>query len=206
MLRFLNNIIPHRMSKPSKKQKLYCYVDETGQDTLGSIFIVSVIVAGNARDSMVARLEEIEQESGKGKVKWMKVRRQQRVNYIKAVLSSPIFKHALYFSLYRNSTKYMALTVLSTAKAILSAAPEHSTTTVYVDGLPKSRLRWFGTELRHLSVRNSKVMGVRKEEADSLMCLADAVAGFVRLALSGADREVAELFEQARKRDYLREA
>ena len=99
----------------------------------------------------------------------------------------------------------MALTVLSTAKAILSAAPQHSTTTVFVDGLPKSRLRWFGTELRRLSVHNSKVSGVRREEADSLMCLADAVAGFVRLALLGRDPDATSLFEQAVRDGFLRE-
>ena len=136
----------------------------------------------------------------------MKVRGRQRLAYIKAVLSSPLFKNILYFSTYKGTKAYMALTILSTARAILCAAPQHSGTTVDVDGLPKSRLRWFGTELRRLSVRNSKVSGVRREQADSLMCLADSVAGFVRLALSGKQSEMTALFEQARKEGYLREA
>jgi len=32
------------MKTQSNKQKLYCYVDETGQDTAGKIFIVSVVI------------------------------------------------------------------------------------------------------------------------------------------------------------------
>ena len=193
-------------TKRKKVETLYCYVDETGQDTLGKFFIVAVVVSRSNRDSLVAKLQEFEQRSGKGKVKWMEARHRARFDYMRAVLSSPSFKHTLYFSTFKNTTKYMALTVLSTAKAIVLAAPERSATTVYVDGLPKSRVRWFGTELRHLSVRNSRVRGVRQQQADSLMCLADAVAGFVRLALGVRDRDATELFERAKQEGYLAEA
>jgi hypothetical protein len=193
-------------AEPPAQSKLYCYVDETGQDTLGAFFIVSVVISGSERDMLVSRLEQIERSSAKGKIKWMKVRGRTRLDYIRGVLTTSAFKGKLYFSLYRGTKAYMALTVLSTARAILAAAPGHSGTTVYVDGLPKARLRWFGTELRRLSVRNSKVVGVRREEADSLMCLADAMAGFVRLALSGRDPEATALLDRAKNEGYVREA
>jgi hypothetical protein len=76
---------------------------------------------------------------------------------------------------------------------------------VYVDGLPKARVQWFATELRFLSVRTSKVVGVGKEESDALIGLADACGGFVRKALLGTDQKVRELFEQAKKNGYLKE-
>ena len=183
--------------------KLYCYVDETGQDTRGELFIVAVVVSGANRDTLIAKLEQIERRSGKGRVKWTKVRGRQRMDYIQSVLDSPVFHGTLYFSVYRGSKSYMALTVLSTAKAILSAARQPEATTVFVDGLPKSRLRWFGIELRHLSIRNIRVSGIRREEADSLMCLADAVAGFVRAALSDQWPGLAELFAQAKRTGHV---
>jgi len=192
-------------AEPSAQSKFYCYVDETGQDTLGELFIVSVVVSGADRDDLVAQLEEIERNSGKGRVKWTKVRGRRRFAYIQGVLSAPAFKGALYFSQYKGSKSYMAMTVLSTAKAVLTAAPHHTQITVCVDGLPKSRLRWFGTELRHLSVHNAKVVGVRREETDALIRLADAVAGFVRAALSGEWPEMNELFTQATISGYLME-
>jgi hypothetical protein len=188
-----------------KTRKVYCYVDETGQDTLGRFFIVSVVVSGENRHSLIEKLEQIERASGKGKVKWIHTRHRARLAYIKSVLTSPAFKNSLYFSLYCSSRSYMALTVLSTAKALLSAAPEHDVVTVYVDGLPKARLRWFGVELRRLSVRNSNVSGIRREETDALIRLADACCGFVRLALLAKEPEVLHLFEQAKKESYLRE-
>jgi hypothetical protein len=193
------------MEPLAKKPKLYCYVDETGQDTLGAFFIVSVVVSAENKDDLAAKLEVFEQGSGKGKVKWMKARGRSRLGYMKSVLSSPSFKGTLYFSLYKGTKSYMALTVLSTAKAVLTASPRPSRAAVYVDGLPKSRLRWFGAELRRLSVQTSKVVGVRREETDPLMRLADAVAGFVRAALSGHQPDMAQLFAQAQGAGYLKE-
>ena len=36
------------MPERDLKQKIYCYVDETGQDTLGQFFIISVVVTEDA--------------------------------------------------------------------------------------------------------------------------------------------------------------
>jgi hypothetical protein len=99
----------------------------------------------------------------------------------------------------------MALTVLSTAKAILTAASPHPQAAVYVDGLPKSRVRWFGTELRRLGIHTSRVVGVRHEETDALIRLADACCGFVRAALSGHHPEMASLLEQAKSSAHILE-
>jgi len=68
----------------------------------------------------------------------------------------------MYFSTYHDTKSHMALTMLSMAKAILTAAGDTSEVTVYVDGLPKARLRWFGVELRRLGIRTRKVAGVRR--------------------------------------------
>ena len=188
----------HKMHQGKEKQKIYCYVDETGQDTAGEFFIVAVVMSGEERDLLAKKLEAIELNSGKGKVKWMQAKHQHRMDYINTVLGSEAFKHKLYFSSYKNSKAYMALTVLSTAKAILIASPQNSTKKVYVDGLPKARLRWFGTELRRLSIRNCKVSRIRREESDAL-------AGFVRLAYLRRKGEESKLFEQAINDGYVKE-
>ena len=122
-----------------QKQKIYCYVDETGQDTLGTFFIVSVVVTGDTRDSLVTKLEQIEQASGKGNVKWIYSRSAARLAYMKAVLSEPRFRRTLHFAFYEQTKKYMALTVLATARAI-SSIPGRGVAAVYVDGLPRVRI------------------------------------------------------------------
>lgn len=185
------------------KQNLYCYVDETGQDSDGQFFVVSVVIGDSRKDEMIAALEAIERRSGKGNVKWMKVRIRQRLAYISEVLRSPLFRGSLYFSLYTGTKSYMATTVMTTAQAILRAGQSATPAVVYVDGLPKSRLRWFGVELRHLSIRTNKVVGVRREEADALIRLADACCGFVRAALLARQPDMAELYEKAKASGHL---
>jgi hypothetical protein len=44
-------------------QKLFCYVDETGQDTQGRLFVVSVVITDQERDLFRQTCEDIEQTS-----------------------------------------------------------------------------------------------------------------------------------------------
>ena len=66
------------MIKLRTMQKLYCYVDETGQDTRGNIFVVSVVVTGSERDVLLKFCEETEEKSRKGKFKWGKAEPKRR--------------------------------------------------------------------------------------------------------------------------------
>lgn len=165
-----------------KPKKLYCYIDETGQDTGVELFIVAVVITETNRDQIIKQLEEIEKSSAKGKVKWIKAKPEANRLYIKFVLETDIFRGKLFYSKYRQTVDYIPLTILSAAKAILSYSAGKYKAVILVDGLPKTRQRWFGSQLRRLHVSTEKVRGIRKEENDCLMRLADAVAGFVRAA------------------------
>jgi hypothetical protein len=55
-------------------QKLYAYVDESGQDTAGRLFVVGVLLLADERDALLPRLEAIEIRSGKHNMKWQKTR------------------------------------------------------------------------------------------------------------------------------------
>ena len=54
----------------SKAQKLYAYVDESGQDTAGRIFVVGIVVLEQEREKIAQALEHIEERSGKLIKKW----------------------------------------------------------------------------------------------------------------------------------------
>jgi hypothetical protein len=192
------------MTPLSHKQKLYCYVDETGQDTMGEFFLVSVVITATEREMLVKQLEEIERVTGKGRRKWLQTRRSQRSLYITRILSLPLLRGKLHYAVYHDTTDYLARTVLATARAITVSAEGDYKATVLVDGLPKSQTRWFGKELRQLRIRTEKVRGVRKGEADALMRLADGLCGFVRAALTGQEESITVL-EKAKALGYLRE-
>lgn len=185
-------------------QKLYCYVDETGQDTQGALFIVSVVIAEAEREELRKMLEQIEIDTEKGRVKWTKARDEARVAYIRRVLANPVFKSKLVYASYENTTDYLPRTVLTTARAITTVAEQDYKATIFVDGLPRSQTRWFGSELRHLRIRTKKVRGVRREEASPLIRLADALCGFVRAAMEGRE-ELDALLQRALAEGYIRE-
>jgi hypothetical protein len=167
------------------KQKIYCYVDETGQDTKGDLFLVALVVTGSERDELLREAERIEQKSGKHLMKWRKTRLERKTAYLRAILSSPQFANKLFFTRYtKTKGAYLDLMALSAARAILQNAPGKFSATVIVDGLHESEVWHFTHVLRSLRIPVRKVRGM-KDESNSLIRLADALAGFVRDFIEG---------------------
>jgi hypothetical protein len=46
--------------EPRPKEKLYCYVDETGQDAASTVFVVVAVVSAEEQDALRQALMEIE--------------------------------------------------------------------------------------------------------------------------------------------------
>jgi hypothetical protein len=171
------------MNDQPQKQKLYCYVDESGQDTEGRFFLVAVVIAGNSRDELQRKLEEIEHRTKKGRVKWHRTGLSRRLDYIRSILDLPELAGALYFAQYANSKAYLDLTVDAIA-GVIERQPAYDRLSVIVDGLQPGEIAKFKLRLNERRVHARKIVGVR-DESDPLIRLADAVAGFVRDALEG---------------------
>ena len=186
------------------KQKIYCYVDESGQDTKGSVFIVSVVVTGKERNELLDLCEKIEKESAKNKDKWGRAKYIRRIDYISRIFSNKLFKGKLRYSIYHEQTSYDLATITGIAKAVHFKEPEEYTALVYVDGLSKNKRQEYGSELRKLGIPTRKVQGVNKDENNALIRLADAVAGFVRDVITDKKKgEIQELFKEAIKSSRL---
>jgi len=183
-------------------QKLYCYVDETGQDTQGELFIVAIVVTADERDQLARMCEEIERDSRKGRRKWVKTSYARRLNYVRQIIERPILAGKLNFALYRDAQDYATWTIQTIAMALRmdGEAPE---ATVLIDGLPRSLEQDVGLRLRRLGVHVKKVRGL-KDEQDALIRLADAICGLVRAAVRGQPMMQA-LFEQALCAGVLRD-
>lgn len=192
------------MDTARKKQKLYVYVDESGQDTLGEVFFVSVVIAGAERDLLRKHLQDAELSSGKREKKWTRSTLPQRASYIRTVFGLPEFHGRLYYSHYQNTKTYLDLTIFSTAKA-LNDFVHHKpySAVVTVDGLGKTERYRFAAGLRKLNVSIRKVRGA-KDESDEFIRLADALAGFARDGLS-KDDELQKLFQKAKDVEAIRE-
>lgn len=182
--------------------KLFCYVDESGQDTEGQLFIVSVVVIETMRDEIKALCERIEHDTKKQRVKWYDSSHRVRMAYIQQILALLPSTVELCFANYQQTTDYLSMTVETVASAVRVITAEHDTilsehkVTTLIDGLPRNQERVIGALLRQQKIRIDKVRGVKKDETDALIRLADAICGFVRLALTGK-AEAQAIFNEA---------
>lgn len=169
-------------------QKLYCYVDESGQDTEGQFFVVGVVILEQNREKVLNGLEHIEIFSGKRNIKWHKSRQGQREKYLQNILQSSLFKDAIFFKTFTDDKHYLTMTSHATAKAILQKARgEPYIASIYIDGLREKEVIAVSRELHILHIRKKKVKGVRKDENSAFIRLADAICGLVRDAQDGRE-------------------
>lgn len=183
--------------KQIAKQKLYCYVDETGQDTGGKLFLVSIVITSSQKEKLRNRISEIEQVSGKKLKKWTKATRDQRRKYMEAIIAERDFANNIFYSEYRDTRAYVDLTILTTAKSLLGRASLPYQATVFVDGLNRTERHRFSAGLRQLRVSVRKVRGLR-DQSDEFIRLADAIAGFARDVLEG-DQIMKPLYKKAER-------
>lgn len=162
-------------------KKLYCYVDETGQDTKGALFVVSVIIAQKDRDKIVELLKKIEKETGKKRTKWQSTKKEIKKKYIEAIFAEVTFKEKIFYSLFKDAMSFRELTVITIASAINTATTtsEPYKASIFIDGLQKPEVARVSANLRKLGIRTEKVRGVR-DESNAIIRLADAIVGFVR--------------------------
>jgi hypothetical protein len=190
---------------PMPAKRLFCYVDESGQDTQGELFVVSVVITDEEREALINICEEIERQSGKGRVKWSKARHPQRLAYLQQVLRLPQLQGKLYFGLYHETLDYLSAMIRTIALAISAAADAAEVqATVRIDGLPASQVQLVGSRLHRAGVRLKKVRGVKRDENDALIRLADALCGLVRAA--DADEPVLrDLFARCLRQGAIRD-
>jgi len=83
-------------------QKLYAFVDESGQETAGRLFVVSVLILAEEREALLQRLEVMEARSGKQNTKWQKTRHSYRRAYMEEIRNVPLFHQTLFFDILRH--------------------------------------------------------------------------------------------------------
>ena len=99
-------------SPSPKTEKLYCFVDETGQDTLGKLFIVVAVVAGTEKEKIEEFLEHCEHESGRGKIKWTNTKPDRRIKYLELSLKPTWLKGRIFYRKYTDTKAYQDLTAI----------------------------------------------------------------------------------------------
>ncbi|MBI5122797.1 DUF3800 domain-containing protein [Candidatus Roizmanbacteria bacterium] len=162
------------------KTKLYCYVDETGQDGLHKFFLVSVVITDQIKkEGLENQLNEIETSTGKKKSKWTKTNSKIRQKFIKEIINVKDLKKSIFYSMYPDGKAYTHLTSLSVAKAVLAKEENNYSVTVIIDGLTKKDTEKIRIDLKQLKVKYDNIRGM-KDEQSVFLRLADCFAGFIR--------------------------
>jgi hypothetical protein len=184
-------------------QKLFCYVDESGQDTKGQFFVVAVTIVGKDRDEMRKFLEQIEIDSGKKKTKWRRTKVELKIAYFEKIITSRHFDGSIFCTISRESTTYRDTTIVTIASAINEyRSGERYKASVFIDGLKKSEVKMVGTGLRRIGIHTEKVRGVR-DESDVFIRLADSVAGLARDYFN-KEKFALEIFQKATKKKVIK--
>ncbi len=188
--------------KQFSQQKLYCYIDETGQDAGSEFFIVVAVVSDREQNLLRSQLLEVESQAKIGQRKWHKSRPERNVQYLKLVIKKEIGKGEVYFGHYKKPIPYFLPMLETLEKAILDKAKGNYKAIVYVDGIDKKKAAELTNALR---VRNIKLEFVRssRDESDPLIRLADRWAGCARAA-SLDEKEEKEIFKKAERRSYIK--
>lgn len=161
-------------------KKYYCYVDETGQDTKGELFLVSIVLQrGEKLEKLEQQLLQIEIASGKHFLKWKSTSKKIRLKYLQALLSLKEIRGSIFYSTYHKTKEYSKLIALSIAKAVLAKSKEDDVVNVIIDGLNRKERDIIRFELKKLKIRYKRIRGM-KDEQNVFLRLADTMAGLLR--------------------------
>lgn len=129
-------------------KRIFCYVDETGQDAGSKFFIISVLLFESNRDLAITDCEEAEKTSGKGPVKWIKTSFDKRLDYVRAILKYRTLKDRLFYRHFPKSKSIRECTVDAVSECIKAKIndPDYKAT-ILVDGLPRAAWEQFGQDL-----------------------------------------------------------
>jgi hypothetical protein len=170
-------------------QKLYCYVDETGQDVPSTVFIVVAVVSAEEQERLRERLVQIEGVAGTGRRKWHKSRPARRLRYLELTLQSGLFGNGVFFGVYPKPIPYFFPMVDVLEKAIKAKAADHPyIARIFVDGIDRKKGDELTRSLRGRRVSMEPVRS-RRDESEPLIRLADMWAGCIRAALEGMPEE-----------------
>lgn len=152
-------------------QILYCFVDESGDTTDKSPFIVAAIVIDNLVN-ILEHLQIIEENSKKGRIKWRKTSYERRVAYFRAVFSSDDLVNSLRYSVFEGETERHPATIRTIGRALLWNPPEGKfAVRVYVDALSKNLRHSYGEQLRKFGLRVDNVQGLKRKNRTPLCAL-----------------------------------
>jgi hypothetical protein len=184
-------------------QKLYCYVDETGQDRAAAFFFVVVVASDQDQERLRERLVRVEGTASTGGLKWHKTERKRRLRYLEGALAQKLGHGDVFFGSYLKPIPYFFPMLDVLEHVIRCKATPPYVARVFVDGIDRKKAAELTNALRARGIKLDAVRS-RRDESEPLIRLADMWAGCIRAAKFGRAPERA-LLERALRAGYLAE-
>lgn len=128
----------------------------------------------------------------------------KRLNFLEQILNQRKYPLEIYYSVYEDTKEYKQATILTIAKSINAIKNfKNKLFTILVDGLGEKDQRYYGSELRHLGIPSRKIRGVKKDENNALIRLADSICGFVRDVKEDKQEDAVKVYKKARQDKIL---
>jgi hypothetical protein len=183
-------------------KKLYCYVDESGQDDRSRHFIVVVVVIRGEQNFIREELAGIELLSKTYGLKWHKTKHDRRMHYLALVCKDRIASGTIYYGIYKKPLPYFFPMSDTVEKAIKKVATDDYAAVLYVDGIDKTIARKLTNILRTRGIRLGLVKS-RRDESEAIIRLADMWAGCIRGALLGG-MESKNMLDSAQAKGHIK--
>lgn len=189
------------MSKNIKK--LYCYVDETGQDAGSEFFIVVSIVTSEVQNQVRNDLLKLEARSKVHARKWFNSRSPVKEEFLRLVVNKNLAKGDLYYGTFKKPLPFflpMLKTIEKAIKEKVGSDPYQAI--IYVDGIDKKKSKELTKALRLRGIKLKYVRSAR-DESEPLIRLADRWAGCIRHAQEGRKANQ-QILSKAEKDKYIK--
>ena len=179
-----------------KVQKLYCYVDESGQDTKSDIFVVVVVANDKNQAEIRNQLFQLERQTKIGKRKWHKTLKTIKYEFLKMQIESKILTGDIFFGRFTKPIPYFLPIIEVLEKAIKLKAENNYSSNIYVDSIDKKKAKELTNALRFKKIKLQMIKS-RRDESEPIIRLADRWAGYIRELQFNKKQE--KLFIQAIK-------
>jgi hypothetical protein len=167
------------------KRKYYCYVDETGQDTKGKLFLVGVLVV---EDKEKATLWADRLNKLKKRIKWHGTKKKNKIAFLEA-LSQSSFPFKSFVSVFKDCKDYFKATLEGISKSLKNLGKERIL--LFFDGKIHKKIRLkIGVFLHCQKIKVKKVRGINIKK-EPLIEIIDAIVGAVREKIEG-EKEIAQ--------------
>lgn len=177
------------------KQKLYCYVDESGQDTKSEIFVVVAIVNDKNQDAVRCKLLQLEKQTKIRAMKWHKTPHNVRYQFLEQQIERKILNGDIFFGRFPKPIPYFLPLLEVIEKAIKSKARTNYSCNVYIDSIDIKKSKELTNALRVKHI-NMPLIKSRRDESEPIIRLADRWAGYIR-GLQFDKKQNENLFKKA---------